>query len=474
MDVSALNLATLGLAPDDGAVALPGTPAGDAFAKLLSGIGGTTVAPTVTTATPAVAVTPAVASVAVAPIAELIPAETLVDLPTEGTEAAAPVDPALVVPAAALLRAAAKAAKGAPTEESPQPKAAPEAEAEAAETPTPDSLGLPPLLAALVAPTLSQAAAKPADTPLVTAQITAAAPQAATPAMPLPTGNQPPVAQPVGEAPITLKADATPNPVATTVQEEQPAPAKAEPLPSAAVVAEKQVAVAAAPQPPAAPRPQAATRAPQAAPKIEAASSEPVRLADRPLPMPVTVPVVVAPPVVDLAAMASAPANDISALGAGPPQAAQADLAVERQLDIARDGAWLDQLTRDIVRTASAEGNLRFKLNPENLGSLQVEVTQGQNGASVRLTADTEAARTIIADARPQLIAEARAQGLRIAETHVDLSGQGQQQQAHSQAGQGQNRGRDVPAQEYLTSWKPESAEEDATPKQRSAAERYA
>ncbi|MFC3714122.1 flagellar hook-length control protein FliK [Sphingoaurantiacus capsulatus] len=471
MDVSALNLATLGLAPDDGAVALPGgAPAGDAFAKLLSGLG--------LTAAPAVA-------------GELIPAEGL----AETIEATPPVDPALVVPGVALLRTAAKAAKATPAEDAPQPKAAPKGEAaetaEAADTPTPDSLGLPPLLAALVAPTLSQAAAKPVETPLVTPPPTAAPPTAALAAQPavipaLLAGDPAPAEQPALDAPVAIatpKVDAALAPVVETPVK-APLAANVEVVPTP-VVAEKQVAEAAIPQTLAAPRslPSTAGRAPAAPPNVEAASSEPVSLADRPLPTPLPTPTpmplapVVVPPVADLAAVVTAPtlANDLSALGStAQPQVAQADLAVERQLEIARDGAWLDQLTKDIVRTASAEGNLRFRLNPENLGSLHVEVTQGQNGASVRLTADTEAARTIIADARPQLIAEAKAQGLRIAETHVDLSGQGQNNQAHSQAGQGGNRGRDVPAQEYLTSWKPESAEEDATPKQRSAAERYA
>ena len=41
------------------------------------------------------------------------------------------------------------------------------------------------------------------------------------------------------------------------------------------------------------------------------------------------------------------------------------------------------------------------------------------------MTVDTEAARQILTDAQPRLTAEARAQGVRIAETHVDLSGSG-------------------------------------------------
>ena len=117
------------------------------------------------------------------------------------------------------------------------------------------------------------------------------------------------------------------------------------------------------------------------------------------------------------------------------------DVALEQQLDLAHEGEWLDRLARDIARTAGAEGGLRFRLNPEHLGSLHVELTQGQAGASLKLTAETEAARAIIADAQPRLVAEARAQGVRIAETHVDLGSGGHMQsgeQRRQDAEQGQ------------------------------------
>jgi flagellar hook-length control protein FliK len=103
------------------------------------------------------------------------------------------------------------------------------------------------------------------------------------------------------------------------------------------------------------------------------------------------------------------------------------DLAVERQLDLARDTEWLDRLARDIARAGSNDGPLRFRLHPQSLGHLQVELQQGDHGTAVRLTVETEAARQILADAQPRLTAEARAQGVRIAETQVDLSGSGRQ-----------------------------------------------
>ncbi len=110
---------------------------------------------------------------------------------------------------------------------------------------------------------------------------------------------------------------------------------------------------------------------------------------------------------------------------AAPQPLDAAELVIEHQLDMAHEGEWLDQLARDITRSAGSDSSpLRFRLNPENLGSLRVEISQDRNGAAVRLTTDTEAARTIIADAQPRLIAEARAQGIRISEAHVDLGGQ--------------------------------------------------
>ena len=103
------------------------------------------------------------------------------------------------------------------------------------------------------------------------------------------------------------------------------------------------------------------------------------------------------------------------------------DLAVERQLDLARDNQWLDRLARDIARAGASDTPLRFRLHPQTLGHLYVELQQGDHGTAIRLTVETEAARQILADAQPRLAAEARAQGLRIAETHVDLSGSGRE-----------------------------------------------
>jgi len=147
---------------------------------------------------------------------------------------------------------------------------------------------------------------------------------------------------------------------------------------------------------------------------------------------PAAVPAAAPMPAADLPQPALSPAPMQSAPAAAEKIATvdgtrTSDLAVERKLDLSRDSAWLDRLARDISRAASDDSPLRFRLHPQTLGSLQVELQQGDRGTAVRMTVDTEAARQILTDAQPRLTAEARAQGVRIAETHVDLSGSGRQ-----------------------------------------------
>jgi flagellar hook-length control protein FliK len=126
------------------------------------------------------------------------------------------------------------------------------------------------------------------------------------------------------------------------------------------------------------------------------------------------------------AAAVTPTANVPPAAAAGMQQSAPAEIA-PHHLDLVKDSEWLDSLAKDITRAAQSDTHLRFQLNPEHLGSLKVEVLNGANGTSVKLTADTEAARAILVDAQPRLVAEARAQGLRISEAQVNLSSQGGQ-----------------------------------------------
>jgi hypothetical protein len=115
----------------------------------------------------------------------------------------------------------------------------------------------------------------------------------------------------------------------------------------------------------------------------------------------------------------------------------------DRALDVAKQGAWLDGLARDIATTGDSSSTLRFQAAPTHIGAVQVEIARGLEGASVTLTASSESARSALADAKPQLVAEARAQGLHIASAQVDVAtdsrqpGSGNQpEQRHDPRGQ--------------------------------------
>jgi flagellar hook-length control protein FliK len=120
----------------------------------------------------------------------------------------------------------------------------------------------------------------------------------------------------------------------------------------------------------------------------------------------------VAPPV-----MAAAAPVPVPGTVAGLAQALAAEV-----LNMAADGAWIDELARDISRMASGAGDLRFRLTPESLGELRVEISQSERGALVRMSVTSEAAQAALAEAQPKLLAEARAQGVRIADAQVDLA----------------------------------------------------
>jgi len=114
--------------------------------------------------------------------------------------------------------------------------------------------------------------------------------------------------------------------------------------------------------------------------------------------------------------------DDIDGVATAAAPLGQTDQVIDRHLDLARDGQWLDRLARDITQAATQQGHLKFHLNPERLGALTIEIANSAAGAAIRMTTETDQARTIIADAQPQLIAEVRAQGLRVAEARVDVN----------------------------------------------------
>lgn len=167
-------------------------------------------------------------------------------------------------------------------------------------------------------------------------------------------------------------------------------------------------------------------------------------------------------------ALSTSPAPGAMPAAAASPVATAAPDLLGRQLDLASGAEWLDQLARDIAAAGGSEGPMRFRLNPEHLGALKVEIALGEEGSTIRLTTETEAARQMLVDAQPRLLAEARAQGVRVADAHVDLGSAGSDTRS-SADGRRQDDRRDP----YFRTGAP-SGDEPAARPTRSHSDRYA
>ncbi|WP_338427123.1 flagellar hook-length control protein FliK [Sphingopyxis kveilinensis] len=120
---------------------------------------------------------------------------------------------------------------------------------------------------------------------------------------------------------------------------------------------------------------------------------------------------------------------------AAPLDAAAPATVAERVLDMDSDGAWIDQLARDIAATKSDGGDISFRLMPRHLGRLDVAMRQGDEGVSLKMDTQHEATATIVTAAQARLVDELRQQGVRVAGAEVTHTpGEtGRQSQGHSQ-----------------------------------------
>lgn len=108
----------------------------------------------------------------------------------------------------------------------------------------------------------------------------------------------------------------------------------------------------------------------------------------------------------------------------------------ERVLDMDSDGAWIDQLARDIAATKSDGGDIRFRLMPRHLGRLDVAMQIEGDSVALKLDTHHEATATIVTAAQGRLIDELRQQGVRVAGAEVTCTpGEtGRQSQGQGQA----------------------------------------
>lgn len=75
---------------------------------------------------------------------------------------------------------------------------------------------------------------------------------------------------------------------------------------------------------------------------------------------------------------------------------------------------------RDWARALDAGGSARVEAWTQTLGPVAIEVARGADGLAITLGARTDETRTLLADAQPRLVADARAAGLALSQSRVD------------------------------------------------------
>ncbi len=108
------------------------------------------------------------------------------------------------------------------------------------------------------------------------------------------------------------------------------------------------------------------------------------------------------------------------AAGAAQPVADIGGMLGQQVIDMGSGGQWIDGLAREIAALSKGEGQGSFRLSPEHLGPMRVEIRAGDQGANVTLTVETKAAEAMLVQDRHLLKADAQLSALRIGEVTVE------------------------------------------------------
>ncbi len=214
--------------------------------------------------------------------------------------------------------------------------------------------------------------------------------------------------------------------------------------PPASTVATNWAAIVAATVPVAtkATKPAGTPSAPEADTPPTAPALPRMREAGTPMPilggaeMPVAKPVEAAPSMTILF-------TQLGTQGTGLSETAAPAVVAERVLDMDSDGAWIDQLARDIAATKSDSGDISFRLMPRHLGRLDVAMQMGDDGVALKMDTHHEATATIVTAAQGRLVDELRQQGVRVTGAEVTCT-PGETGRQSSSQGQGRAAAQDT------------------------------
>lgn len=108
------------------------------------------------------------------------------------------------------------------------------------------------------------------------------------------------------------------------------------------------------------------------------------------------------------------------AAAATPPPAALSASIDARVIDMSAGGQWIDGLAREIATLSAGTGQGSFRLSPEHLGPMRVNIRPGEAGSVVTMTVETKAAENALVKDKGALQADARLAGADIADVKIE------------------------------------------------------
>lgn len=93
-------------------------------------------------------------------------------------------------------------------------------------------------------------------------------------------------------------------------------------------------------------------------------------------------------------------------------------------VDMGVSGQWIDGLARDIAGLSANGAQGRFQIRADQLGPIQVDIRQGEDGAAISLTVATEAAEQALRQDSDRLKLDASLSAVRISEVKIERASQ--------------------------------------------------
>ncbi|MEZ5656698.1 MAG: hypothetical protein R3E04_12610 [Sphingobium sp.] len=92
----------------------------------------------------------------------------------------------------------------------------------------------------------------------------------------------------------------------------------------------------------------------------------------------------------------------------------------QQVVDLGVSGQWIEDIAQQIASIGANPGHGRFKIASANLGAVQVEITPGAFGSDILMTADSDAAQSVLARESDRLVHDARLASVRIGDVRVE------------------------------------------------------